>query len=270
MEHIYRCNKQEPLPLSSRSDRVCAPDLDLAGSDSNSLLNLGWNRGMHRKSNLQPQSTKHFITVLIAECVKQSLSFGGAIFQITCLGQKTQERHRCDGTRAGSEPANLALSLGASTPVFPPVRAHYRRLGKIWLLTHPSLATADNASDISGTQFKSLPQDTLFMVLADAMILADWMEWLAPLRCFCLTKKLTPSWILSDRPVHGGRKWLRSKMDVAVFQLLVSSLSRDAAHLIYRLFFIAFRVLLISSNNSYSIWHLCSDDLNTFITRTKI
>lgn len=86
---------------------------------------------------------------------------------------KTEERHRCDGTRAGDEPANLALSLGASTPLFPPVRAHYKRLGKIWLFTHPSLATAAKVSDISGTQFKSLPQDTLFMVLADAMILAD-------------------------------------------------------------------------------------------------
>lgn len=39
-------------------------------------------------------------------------------------------------------------------------------------------------------------------------------------------------------------------MDVAVFQLLVSSLSRDTAHLIYQSFFIMFSFLLISSNEN--------------------
>lgn len=64
-----KTREQEPLPLSSRSDRVCAPDLDLAGSDSNSLLDLGWNRGMHRKSNLQTQkNTKRFNTATTARC----------------------------------------------------------------------------------------------------------------------------------------------------------------------------------------------------------
>lgn len=38
---------------------------------------------------------------------------------------------------------------------------------------YPSLATAANVSAISGTQLKSLPQDTLLPVLADAMILAS-------------------------------------------------------------------------------------------------
>lgn len=55
---VINPQQHQPLPLSSRSDRVCAPDLDLAGSDSNSLRNLGWNRGMHRKSNLTTQDTK--------------------------------------------------------------------------------------------------------------------------------------------------------------------------------------------------------------------
>lgn len=45
---------------------------------------------------------------------------------------------------------------------------------------HPSLATAANVSAISGTQFKSLPQDTLLPVLADAMIfsrLKNGVDW---------------------------------------------------------------------------------------------
>lgn len=50
-------HNHEPLPHSSRSERVCAPGRDLAGWDSNSLLNLGWNRGMHRKSNLAGRHT---------------------------------------------------------------------------------------------------------------------------------------------------------------------------------------------------------------------
>ena len=36
--------------------------------------------------------------------------------------------------------------------------------------SHPSLATAAKVSATSGTQFKSLPQDTLPPVLPDAMI----------------------------------------------------------------------------------------------------
>lgn len=48
----------EPLPHSSRSDRVWAPIRDLAGSNSNSLVNLEWNRGMQRKSNLDTEERK--------------------------------------------------------------------------------------------------------------------------------------------------------------------------------------------------------------------
>lgn len=70
-----KTREQEPLPLSSRSDRVCAPDLDLAGSDSNSLLNLGWNRGMHRKSNLQTQKHRTLLT-LQRLAVERASTFG--------------------------------------------------------------------------------------------------------------------------------------------------------------------------------------------------
>lgn len=84
---IIKAQQHQPLPLSSRSDRVCAPDLDLAGSDSNSLLNLGWNRGMHRKSNLTTQDTKHSLLTLFycgtSTRGTPSFSFCGAMFKIT-------------------------------------------------------------------------------------------------------------------------------------------------------------------------------------------
>lgn len=62
-QHRLHCEdpteqNHEPLPHSSRSERVWAPGRDLAGWDSNSLLNLGWNSGMHRKSNLAGRDTK--------------------------------------------------------------------------------------------------------------------------------------------------------------------------------------------------------------------
>lgn len=59
--YLYYENVNGPLPHSSRSDRVWAPGLVLAGSDSNSLLNLGWNRGMHRKSNLDSKEIKYIV-----------------------------------------------------------------------------------------------------------------------------------------------------------------------------------------------------------------
>lgn len=62
----------EPLPHSSRSDRVWAPIRDLAGSNSNSLVNLEWNRGMQRKSNLDTEERTSFLKNHIIYNVKQS------------------------------------------------------------------------------------------------------------------------------------------------------------------------------------------------------
>lgn len=44
---------------------------------------------------------------------------------------------------------------------------------------YPTLATAANVPATSGTQFRSLPQDTLPPVLADAMIrpMTEWFDW---------------------------------------------------------------------------------------------
>uniref|UniRef100_A0A3Q2TGS3 Proteasome subunit beta type-5 n=1 Tax=Fundulus heteroclitus TaxID=8078 RepID=A0A3Q2TGS3_FUNHE len=49
--------------------------------------------------------------------------------------------------------------------------------GLIQRSPHPSLATAAKVSAISGTQFRSLPQDTLLPVLADAMASVPDSTW---------------------------------------------------------------------------------------------
>ncbi len=60
----------------------------------------------------------------------------------------------------------------------PPVSSLWQNISpRVPYSPHPSLATAANVSATSGTQFKSLPQDTRPPVLADAMILTDWMDW---------------------------------------------------------------------------------------------
>lgn len=78
--------------------------------------------------------------------------------------------------------------------------------------TYPSLATAANVSAISGTQLKSLPQDTLLPVLADAMILASRTRRTDTVWTFGTPSKRTPSWVYTVTPGHWQTKQVGPKM----------------------------------------------------------
>lgn len=109
--------------------------------------------------------------------------------QLKTRRAETKPPHKLSGivencARAGDLPAASLATItrwrDASEPGALQLRPLMTRFGKplnrVYATrprTYPSLATAANVSAISGTQLKSLPQDTLLPVLADAMILAS-------------------------------------------------------------------------------------------------